>query len=245
MTIRLIENASHSGSWNMAVDEALLDSTALRNAPTLRFYQWSEPTLSLGYFQKYADRQTHAESRDAACVRRASGGGAIMHDCELTYSYCVPTADPRSTAVTGLFDLFHASLIRALAQLHVTATICGNPRKNDAGEPFLCFERRSSVDLIIDGYKICGSAQRRGKGAVLQHGSVLLGRSAKAPQLPGIADLASTAITADCLQKVWQSDLSAVLPGNLQTGSLTPSELAAAQTIERNRFADDSWTQKK
>lgn len=229
----------------MAVDESLLESTADSQTATLRFYQWSEPTLSLGYFQKYADRWTHEESRESACVRRASGGGAIMHDLELTYSYCVPTADPRSTSVTSLFDLFHQSLIDTLADLGVTASICGNPQKHASGDPFLCFQRRSSVDVIVDGYKICGSAQRRGKGAVLQHGSILLARSAKAPQLPGIADLASTVIDPNELQNVWLPNLSSVLGVNFEIGGLTESETLLAAETEKSRFASPDWTEKK
>lgn len=229
----------------MAVDESLLESTADSGRPTLRFYQWSAPTLSLGYFQKYADRWSHLESSDAACVRRASGGGAIMHDVELTYSYCVPTADPRSTSVTGLFDIFHQSLIRALAGFGVAATICGKPQKHPDGDPFLCFKRRSSVDLIIDGYKVCGSAQRRGRGAVLQHGSILLGKSVKAPQLPGIAELASKQIEPNELQKVWASDLSDALRLNFEVGELTAAEISLAAETEKSRFASPDWTEKK
>lgn len=229
----------------MAVDDSLLESTADSLTPTLRFYEWSAPTLSLGYFQKYADRWSHPESSDAACVRRGSGGGAIMHDQELTYSYCVPTADPRSTAVTGLFDLFHQALIRTLKNLGVTATICGNPHKNDGDAPFLCFERRSSVDVIIDGYKVCGSAQRRGRGAVLQHGSILLARSQKAPQLPGITDLASTQISSNALQKAWLQELSDALSLNFKVGQLTEAESTSAVKIERERFAAAEWTEKK
>ncbi|UUO07538.1 lipoate--protein ligase family protein [Blastopirellula sp. J2-11] len=229
----------------MAVDDSLLESTADSRTPTLRFYEWSAPTLSLGYFQKYADRWSHLESRDAACVRRASGGGAILHDQELTYSYCVPTADPRSSSVTGLFDLFHRALIRTLENLGVTATICGNPQKSGGDAPFLCFERRSSVDVIIDGYKVCGSAQRRGRGAVLQHGSILLARSEKAPQLPGIADLASTRISPSELQKAWLWELSNALTMNFEVGPLTKAESAKAVEIERERFAAVTWTEKK
>ncbi|TWT39307.1 lipoate--protein ligase family protein [Blastopirellula retiformator] len=229
----------------MAVDESLLESTADSQRPTLRFYQWSEPTLSLGYFQKYADRWSHAESRDAACVRRASGGGAILHDVELTYSYCVPTADPRSTSVTSLFDLFHQSLIVTLAELGVTAAICGKPQKHPEGDPFLCFERRSSVDVIVDGYKVCGSAQRRGRGAVLQHGSILLGRSTAAPQLPGIVELAGVRIAADELQNVWLPNLSQILQVNFEIGALTGGEIDLATETEKSRFASPDWTEKK
>ena len=70
----------------MAVDETLLESAAETSATTLRFYRWDRPTLSLGYFQQTADRTQHPESADCPLVRRSSGGGAIVHDHELTYS---------------------------------------------------------------------------------------------------------------------------------------------------------------
>ena len=84
----------------MAVDEALLLDAAENGIATLRFYEWSEPTLSLGYFQRYDDRYSHAASRDCAIVRRQTGGGAILHDRELTYSLTLP-ASHRNRAPVG------------------------------------------------------------------------------------------------------------------------------------------------
>ncbi|HEY1784986.1 MAG TPA: lipoate--protein ligase family protein, partial [Pirellulales bacterium] len=82
---RLLVDAPASGAWNMAVDEALVDDAAERGTCWLRFYGWSEPTLSLGYFQGHAERLVHRPSRHCPLVRRASGGGAILHDAEITY----------------------------------------------------------------------------------------------------------------------------------------------------------------
>ena len=92
--VRLIIDPPLRGPWNMAVDEALLADDVETDAATLRFYRWSEPTLSLGYFQSYADRELHAASRGCAVVRRQSGGGAILHDRELTYSLVLPPTNP-------------------------------------------------------------------------------------------------------------------------------------------------------
>ena len=91
---RLLRDAAGEGAWNMAVDEALLESAATNNSMTLRLYAWSEPTLSLGYFQRYEDRRLHPESLACTCTRRSSGGGAILHDRELTYSLSVPPDHP-------------------------------------------------------------------------------------------------------------------------------------------------------
>ena len=91
---RLIDDGAAIGARQMALDEALLESAAERGSATLRFYRWSEPTLSLGYFQDYAERDSHAASRNCALVRRQTGGGAILHDRELTYSLAIPRAHP-------------------------------------------------------------------------------------------------------------------------------------------------------
>jgi lipoate-protein ligase A len=101
---RLIIDPPASGAWNMAVDEALLRSAAQRGTATLRFYQWSEPTLSLGYFQAADDRQQHFASLACPLVRRASGGGAIVHDRELTYSLAMPLSNTRTAQATRLYE---------------------------------------------------------------------------------------------------------------------------------------------
>src|SRR5688572_3671775 len=89
---RLIIDPPARGAWNMAVDELLLEE-ACRGARALRLYQWSEATLSLGYFQAAAERTEHTASRDCPLVRRASGGGAIVHHRELTYCLAMPVAE--------------------------------------------------------------------------------------------------------------------------------------------------------
>src|SRR4051812_39572627 len=86
----LIIDAPADGAWNMALDEALLHAAESDGTATLRFYGWREPTLSLGYFQKHVDRALHSASENCTLVRRTSGGGAILHDRELTYSIALP-----------------------------------------------------------------------------------------------------------------------------------------------------------
>src|SRR5438132_12997143 len=120
---RLLIDPSSDGAWNMAVDEALLEAAAATGQATLRFYQWLEPTLSLGYFQSLAERGQHAASRDCPLVRRASGGGAILHDRELTYSIAVPQPAGRATAA-ALYDDCHETLIATLPGFGVATSLC-------------------------------------------------------------------------------------------------------------------------
>ncbi len=91
---RLLIDPPGAGAWNMAVDEMLLEWSAAQGGCCLRLYGWREATLSLGYFQEYADRAGHGPSRNCPVVRRLTGGGAIVHDAELTYSLVVPGGHP-------------------------------------------------------------------------------------------------------------------------------------------------------
>ncbi len=107
----------------MAVDEVLLESASLHGAVTLRFYSWSAPTLTLGYFQSYADRALHSASAECDVVRRCSGGGAIVHDHELTYSFATPCTDRFLAKPEQLYFAFHETLTELLGRQHVPARL--------------------------------------------------------------------------------------------------------------------------
>ena len=130
-------------------------------------------------------------------VRRASGGGAILHDVELTYSFAVPASHPLALGRLRFYAAVHQALIEALTDWDIESHIFAPEpaeKESDRQQPFLCFQRRSPGDVLIGETKVAGSAQRRCRGAVLQHGSVLLGRSAAAPELPGLRDLTGKSI---------------------------------------------------
>ena len=141
----------------MAVDEALLAAAVDDDVATLRLYQWNEPTLSLGYFQRYDDRHQHAASRDCAVVRRQSGGGAILHDRELTYSLTLPPGHPLTRDATALYTAVHNAFIELLSP-HLTEAqspkwrLALNRCESQLArqdEPFLCFQRRACGDLLL------------------------------------------------------------------------------------------------
>lgn len=249
MSLRLIIDPPAAGVWNMAVDEALLQSSEF-DGVTLRFYQWDEPTLSLGYFQSLADRDQHRASRDCPVVRRASGGGAIVHDRELTYSLIAPVSQRFGDAAAELYDLVHRSLCDTLSAWHVNATLFEPPLVQfgtsplPRSEPFLCFERRSRGDVVLGAHKICGSAQRRHQQRVLQHGSLLLARSQAAPELPGVNDLVPSPPTLDEVSGTWLTHLVRRLQMVPQAVQLTSEELAAAR-IQEGKFSDPKWVAKR
>ena len=253
---RLIVDPPQAGAWNMAVDEALLEDAAERGVASLRFYEWSEPTLSLGYFQPIAEREVHAASREAAVVRRPSGGGALLHDRELTYSLCLPASHPLSRQAPAVYDRMHRALVAVLAARGIRAalwaTVMGEGEPSPAAaEPFLCFARRTAADVILldspDGavtIKIAGSAQRRRHGAILQHGAALLAASPAAPELPGLLEAAGFALKAPELARDWAAAGAASLGLELEANPifLGPRVIETARRLLETRYADKFWT---
>jgi lipoate-protein ligase A len=178
--LRIIIDGLLPGVVNMAVDESILQAVNGGTSPaTLRFYRWDEPTISLGYFQKHEDLVLQDEViRKMPVVRRQTGGGAILHDDELTYSLVLPLNEPKQlTNIENLYQLVHDGYLTALAELGVRAEYRGGTDSGNAQRgPFFCFARRHRLDLVVDGDKLLGSAQRRIRNAVLQHGSLILAR---------------------------------------------------------------------
>ena len=221
---RLLVDPPAPGAWNMAVDEILLEWAAASGGPAWRFYRWQEPTLSLGYFQACEDRGKHEPSRSCPVVRRPSGGGAIVHDAEITYCVVLPARHPLAANRLLLYHTVHESLVRVLGDWGIRASLCDLPSgPGSRGRPFLCFQRRTPGDVLLQQAKIAGSAPRRCRGAVLQHGSLLLRQSAAAPELPGIFEATGIAPREDALREAWLEDLAqklAMAPQNppLRTG---------------------------
>ncbi|MCE5267831.1 MAG: lipoate--protein ligase family protein [Planctomycetaceae bacterium] len=246
-TFRLLLDPPASGSWNMAVDEALLEA-ATEGHSTLRFYRWSEPTLSLGYFQTYKDRFAHEASRDCAVVRRSSGGGAILHDIELTYSLAVPEQHPLAATRLKTYRAVHFALIAALKRWQIEAgmlTCATAPRPDGGREPFLCFQRRSPGDVLVGCHKVAGSAQRRCRGAVLQHGSLLLARSPAAPELDGLKELGGKPFSAEEFTQAWLQELSGVLGVAWRQEQLPAAQRRRAAAIEAEKYAAALWTENR
>ncbi|MFQ5585471.1 MAG: biotin/lipoate A/B protein ligase family protein [Thermodesulfobacteriota bacterium] len=169
---RLIVDSPAEGSENMAVDEAILLSCEMGIAPsTIRFYEWRTPTISIGYLQSY----TSFDGVEAPVIRRISGGRAVIHDAELTYSIICRREDSLfSKGIHGSYEVISRAIINALKDLSIEATIV--PSKKRSSEGVIresCFSSPSRYEIIVDGKKVAGSAQRRFKRAFLQHGSII------------------------------------------------------------------------
>jgi lipoyl(octanoyl) transferase len=237
----------------MARDEHLLYADTLRPA-ALRLYGWTPPTISLGYFQEFSRvAALPSDVRDLAIVRRPTGGGAILHDEEITYCLVVDDSLPVTRqAPTTLYRLVHECWRDVLSAAGVTAELAPEsfPMPAPRSGPFFCFEKPGQTDLIIPHtvapsgmpLKLLGSAQRRIPGRVLQHGSLLLGRQFAAH--PG-ADLGRP--PADQVAQ-WGAAFGAALAARL---GLTPvaaewqPEQAPDIAIRRARYADDAWTRRR
>lgn len=249
---RLIPYQAVGGAENMAIDQMLLESVETTGRSTLRLYGWAEPTLSLGYFQSVDERWRHSPSSTLAVVRRATGGGAIVHHHELTYSIATLLDSSSMGANQILYDRVHQSMIRALADLGVSATPFGQSGCRAGGDcPFLCFMRRSDNDLVVSGYKVLGSAQRKSRRAILQHGSLLLGASEFAPELPGVGNLTGRSVTIDEIADRFTTHVQAevLVAGGTglgwETCGLNQTEQSRAEEILESRFAAASWTNRR
>jgi lipoyl(octanoyl) transferase len=163
---------SHSAAMNMALDEALLETLVV---PTIRFYRWCSPALSFGYFGKFFDVAIYAAQRDL--VRRWTGGGIVFHGNDLTYSIVIPASDPVfDESSIAVYEKIHSALCAALAghdQGAELATVASHLRAGDRGLlENNCFANPVRADVMMDGRKIAGAAQRRTRRGLLQQGSI-------------------------------------------------------------------------
>jgi lipoate-protein ligase A len=245
---RLLTFRRGSPAENMALDESILRSVDDGGLPTLRFYGWSEPTLSLGCFQRVGDRSLHTDSESLPCVRRATGGGAIVHDRELTFSIAVPQSDRRPGARDTLYRETHAAVAETLMRFGVGAVPFRSTGAESvvAGQPFLCFQRRTAEDLVVAGYKVLGSAQRTSRHAVLQHGSLLVGCSRSAPQLPGIWELSGIPLTATEVAEALTDAFGRVLGiGRWRKEGITDPERRRAESLREKRYGNPDWLNRR
>lgn len=248
----------------MAVDELLLRETAEHGTSSLRIYGWKEPTLSLGYFQPIAARAGHPASLACPVVRRRSGGGALVHDREITYCLTLParhvtgrmaemdgqvpswpTCQGTNPSWVELYQRVHGAWIDAVQHVAPCNLRLFGKSGPARSSPFLCFERRSCSDVVLDHVKVLGSAQRRQGAALLQHGSLLLARSTCAPELPGLENLLNATISQPDLIAAWQRALARTLHLELFPSPLAERERARIDYLRSEIFAAEHFTQRR
>lgn len=243
--LRVICDPPLPGPDNMARDEALmLRAGAKLSPPTLRLYQWSSPTISLGYFQRFGDFENLPfPAGKLAVVRRQTGGGAILHDLEWTYSLTLPVDHALlADGPRRLYDLAHDAVIAALAALNLATARCGfTDDSTPARGPFFCFARRHDLDVLLDGGKIAGSAQRRTRSAILQHGSIILGN--RYPQQPTATPPLPYEQSLDLFRRAMIAQFANLSGETLRLGEWSAVEVAAAEELIP-KYAGDEWTRR-
>ncbi|WP_312200776.1 lipoate--protein ligase family protein [Anaerospora hongkongensis] len=269
----IIDNARH-GALNMAIDEAIVQAhTAGLVPPTLRFYSWQPPALSIGYFQKIREEVEIAACREQGIdlIRRTTGGRAVLHDRELTYSAVVREDNSvLPPTLLGSYRYLSQGLIAGLNKLGVNAEMTlpgaafgqsGRLPKNGA-----CFDAPSFYEITVDRKKLIGSAQVRKHGTLLQHGSILLDFSAG--QVAGLLAFTSEEERTRC-QAILQTKATSLnrvlgyIPDSgllaqtlavefgrelgleMVPGALTDWEFARAAELEKDKFSADDWTYRR
>ncbi len=208
----------------MALDEALLESAATLGSAILRFYAWTEPAASFGYFQHYSDvaRLTHLRP----LVRRPTGGGIVPHDRDWTYSVIFPPAHPwYSFSAIESYRQIHEWIQRAFTWLNVSTELAPASRKAETGQ---CFAGYEKFDLLWHGQKIAGAAQRRTKQGLLIQGSI---------QPPPIS----------LERSAWQAAVFESAPKSPTWQNLVADTALENRTeqLVQTKYSQDSYTQKR
>jgi lipoate-protein ligase A len=259
-TWRLIDTGPLDGASNMAVDESLLDSfDPERSTPVLRLYGWNPPALSFGRFQdagKVLDLE-RCRANGVPVVQRITGGGVIYHADELTYAIvCAPRHLPEEATVKESFRFLTGFLLTFYRELGLSAAYAADAPEDMSRlgrrTPF-CFAGRESYDILIDGRKIGGNAQRRMKNAIFQHGSIpLMDRVATGigflRDMPSgldlsVADLGMLGVNIpeEGLKKRLAVAFAGALRGTLVPSEMTAAERARAASLTSGKYAADNW----
>lgn len=251
---RLIISPPSDGFTNMAVDEAIFKAvSAGTSPPTLRFYTWTPPAVSVGYFQDSLGEVDLAACREMGIdvVRRLTGGRAVMHDRELTYSISSPdNALNFPGSILDVYKTISSCLINGLNSIGLDASLTSSVRKSGRHSPSACFTSPSHYEITIHGKKLVGSAQKRGEGAFLQHGSILIEFDREKlrkvlPEAGGLGCVASiseySSIDIAGLISILVKGFEQGLGVSIIEGDLTGEEAALSQQCRKERYSRPEW----
>jgi lipoyl(octanoyl) transferase len=258
-TWRLLNTGHLDGATNMAIDEAI--SRAVQAGlvlPTLRFFGWNPACLSLGQAQPGADVDREAcRAAGVDVVRRPTGGRAILHTDELTYSVIAPDNDPRVVGtIVESYRRLSEGLLNGLKLMGVPTRQVQQPDGHDRDQGPVCFEVPSNYEIVFGGKKLVGSAQMRKPGVVLQHGTIPLhGDIARIalyltsrPDLDRVRQRATTVEAAigrvidfDTAAHLMAQGMAETLNLDLQPSELTDQERVWAEELRREKYAADAW----
>jgi len=236
---RLIDSGYLDAYTNMAIDEAVFLMREKLGLPTtLRFYSWKPAAVSIGYFQKIEDPSLEEYKRQKiTIVRRFTGGGAILHRNEITYSLTCSTHEfPTFKDITKTQQLVHEAIILGLQNLGINA---GLERKEiERPDPYFCFVSPSKNDVVDDGRKIVGSAQRRRNRAFFQHGSILMDNKITPKSSKQKKDRGKI---INSLILGFEKKLGI----RLLPGQLTKEELKLSQELRQIKYSTRNWNYRR
>ena len=270
---RIINTGYNNAASNMGMDEAIMEAYAAGQAPpTIRFYGWQPAAVSLGYFQHGEKEINFAACKKAGIdiVRRLTGGRAVLHSRELTYSIIVGEDYPgMPMTITASYRYLSQGLLLGLAALGLTAEMTkpissyGQHARQPASAA--CFDAPSNYELTIDRRKLIGSAQVRKQGVILQHGSILLDFSPE--ELVGILQVSSEesiktiamlknkvadlktalgrSVTWDEVRIAMTNGLQAALQIDEVVGELTTAEIKRAEVLTSEKYSNEDWTKRR
>jgi len=271
MKWRVINSGIGRAADNMAVDEAILKAHAAGQVPpTIRFYGWQPAAVSVGYFQKASAEVDISECRQRGIdvVRRLTGGRAVLHDAELTYSLVVNETHPLVPhTITASYRFFSQGLLDGLKVLGIEAQMsmpkaAYSQTKCRHHASAACFDAPSHYEVTFDGRKIIGSAQVRKEGVILQHGSILLRfepqqvaallnlptPEAKATVAKMLTKRAISLAEATNREISWgeacqaiQTAFGPALGVELTADSLSQAEREMAQELAVTKYTQDTW----
>lgn len=247
---RLLDSGAGTGVEQMAVDAGLMDRARETGEAVLRLYAWSRPTLSFGRHEASRGRFSPATLAAAGvdAVRRPTGGRVLLHDHEVTYSVTAPvTGDEPLRASYRAINRILLDAMQAMGLAAAEADPSPTPRPGGAA----CFAEPNAGELVVGGRKLIGSAQVRERGALLQHGSILIrddqgriGALADAPLTPAVpaATLAALLGPQPWYAMVRDALFDAVRARHETVGELESSDTEGWAAAHRARFASPDWT---
>jgi len=267
-TWRLLITPPAHGAWNMAVDESILEHAGRGDVlPTLRIYAWDPPCLSLGHAQPFADvDMVRLQAHGWDVVRRVTGGRAILHTDELTYSVTGPADEPHLTGtVLESYNRLAGALLTAVQDLSLPVEMKEGKADSSGQSNPVCFEVPSTYEITMDGKKLIGSAQARRKEGVLQHGSLPLTgdltRICQALVFPNeesrdtamqrllarattVESALGQAVDWESAKQAFVRAFEAQLGLSFEDEELSESELARAEELVREKYAHSAWTER-
>lgn len=242
----------------MAVDEAILETVAAgKSPPTLRFYTWTPPAVSVGYFQdSFTDIDISAcRKMGIDVVRRLTGGRAVLHDKELTYSLTCPEGDPLFPAnILDTYKRISSCLVKGLDSLGLDASLVPSVKRRVEKSPSACFVSPSHYEITVSGNKLIGSAQRRGEGAFIQHGSILMefDREKLEMVLPGSGRIEGVTSISEHLHIAPAELVHSLVNGfeellgtTFSEGLLSDEETALSKRYVEERYSRYDWNFRK